>query len=116
MEVKDEFNNQLEEGFKNQPGLIFNAEGDLYDRVPASTAVINLTMQAAWFGSYSGKPWLTQNYTREIMNRYYGFHPLHGWLGDEDEGQMGAWYADGCCQDCLKQMAALRVRDHFTLK
>ena len=26
------------------------------------------------------------------MDRYYGSTPLHGWLGDEDEGQMGAWY------------------------
>jgi putative alpha-1,2-mannosidase len=26
------------------------------------------------------------------MNRYYGSTPLHGWLGDEDEGQMGAWF------------------------
>ena len=26
------------------------------------------------------------------MKRYYGATPYHGWLGDEDEGQMGAWY------------------------
>lgn len=26
------------------------------------------------------------------MSRYYGSTPLHGWLGDEDEGQMGGWF------------------------
>ena len=26
------------------------------------------------------------------MNSYYGSDPYHGWEGDEDEGQMGAWF------------------------
>jgi predicted alpha-1,2-mannosidase len=88
---KDEFNDRLEEGFKKSTKFNFNAEGDLYDRVPINHGN-QPNMQAAWLFNYSGKPWLTQNYTREIMNRYYGSTPLHGWLGDEDEGQMGAWY------------------------
>jgi predicted alpha-1,2-mannosidase len=88
---KDEFNNRLEEGFKKSTKYNFNAEGDLYDRVPINHGN-QPNMEAAWLFNYSGKPWLTQNYTREIMNRYYGSTPLHGWLGDEDEGQMGAWY------------------------
>jgi len=49
-------------------------------------------MQAAWLFNYSGKPWLTQKYTRAIMDQFYGTTPYHGWEGDEDEGQMGAWY------------------------
>ncbi|WP_207510380.1 GH92 family glycosyl hydrolase [Longitalea luteola] len=88
---KDEFNNRLEEGFKKSTRYNFNAEGDLYDRIPINHGN-QPNMQAAWLFNYSGKPWLTQHYTREIMNRYYGSTPLHGWLGDEDEGQMGAWY------------------------
>jgi predicted alpha-1,2-mannosidase len=88
---KDEFNNRLEDGFKKSTRYNFNAEGDLYDRIPINHGN-QPNMQAAWLFNYSGKPWLTQNYTREIMNRYYGSTPLHGWLGDEDEGQMGAWY------------------------
>jgi len=88
---KDEFNNRLEDGFKKSARYNFNAEGDLYDRIPINHGN-QPNMQAAWLFNYSGKPWLTQNYTREIMNRYYGSTPLHGWLGDEDEGQMGAWY------------------------
>src|SRR5699024_10516931 len=27
-----------------------------------------------------------------VMNLYYGTDPFYGWLGDEDEGQMGAWF------------------------
>jgi predicted alpha-1,2-mannosidase len=88
---KDEFNNRLEDGFKKSTRYNFNAEGDLYDRIPINHGN-QPNMQAAWLFNYSGKPWLTQNYTREIMNRYYGSTPIHGWLGDEDEGQMGAWY------------------------
>jgi predicted alpha-1,2-mannosidase len=88
---KDEFNNRLEEGFKKSTRYNFNAEGDLYDRIPINHGN-QPNMQAAWLFNYSGKPWLTQHYTREIMNRYYGSTPLHGWLGDEDEGQMGAWF------------------------
>lgn len=88
---KDTFNTRLEEGFIKSTKFNFNAEADLYDRVPINHGN-QPNMQAAWLFNYSGKPWLTQHYTREIMNRYYGSTPLHGWLGDEDEGQMGAWY------------------------
>ncbi|TCC93614.1 glycoside hydrolase family 92 protein [Pedobacter frigiditerrae] len=88
---KDEFNNRLDEGFERSVKYNFNAEGDQYDLVPVNHGN-QPNMQAAWLFNYSGKPWLTQKWTREIMNRYYGSTPYHGWLGDEDEGQMGAWY------------------------
>ncbi len=88
---KDEFNNRLNEGFEKSAKFNFNAEGDLYDLVPINHGN-QPNMQAAWLFNYSGKPWLTQKWTREIMERYYGSTPYHGWLGDEDEGQMGAWF------------------------
>ncbi len=28
------------------------------------------------------------------MDSYYGSTPYHGWEGDEDEGQMGAWFVN----------------------
>ena len=49
-------------------------------------------MQAAYLFNYGGKPWLTQKWVREIMNEYYGDDPEGGWLGDEDQGQMGSWF------------------------
>ncbi|HTL10801.1 MAG TPA: GH92 family glycosyl hydrolase [Chitinophagaceae bacterium] len=88
---RDEFNQRLDDGFKKSVKYNFNAEGDLYDRVPINHGN-QPNMQAAWLFNYSGKPWLTQHWSREIMNRYYGTTPYHGWLGDEDEGQMGAWF------------------------
>ena len=48
----------------------------------------------AWLFNYSGKPWLTQKWTRAICNEFYGTEPLHGYgYGqDEDQGQLGAWF------------------------
>ncbi len=40
---------------------------------------------------YVGQPWKTQKWAHEIMNRFYKPGP-DGWLGDEDNGQMSAWY------------------------
>jgi predicted alpha-1,2-mannosidase len=88
---RNEFNKRLDEGFEKSVRFNFNADGDLYDLVPINHGN-QPNMQAAWLFNYSGKPWLTQKWTREIMNRYYGLTPYHGWLGDEDEGQMGAWF------------------------
>jgi predicted alpha-1,2-mannosidase len=88
---KEAFNARLNDGFEKSARYNFNAEGDLYDLVPVNHGN-QPNMQAAWLFNYSGKPWLTQKWTREIMKRYYGATPYHGWLGDEDEGQMGAWY------------------------
>ncbi len=88
---KEEFNTRLNDGFEKSVEANFNATGDRM-----SAHYINHgnqpNMQAAYLFNYSGKPWLTQKWAREIMLRYYGATPLHGWLGDEDEGQMGAWY------------------------
>ena len=91
---RDEFNKRLNDGFEKSARYSFNAEGDLYDRVPINHGN-QPNMQAAWLFNYSGKPWLTQKWTREIMTKYYGATPYHGWLGDEDEGQMGAWFVMG---------------------
>lgn len=49
-------------------------------------------MQASFMFNYSGKPWLTQKYTRAILDSFYGDTPYDGWGGDEDEGQMGGWF------------------------
>lgn len=41
--------------------------------------------------SYSGQPWKTQWWTREVMDRLYSATP-DGYCGDEDNGQTSAWY------------------------
>jgi putative alpha-1,2-mannosidase len=38
-----------------------------------------------------GAPWLTQKWTREICSRAY-HNSVYGLIGNEDVGQMSAWY------------------------
>ena len=44
--------------------------------------------------NFSGKPYLTQKWTRLICDEFYGTNGEHGYgYGqDEDQGQLGAWY------------------------
>jgi len=93
---KDLFNQRLEEGFQKSEQYMFAAPA--LDRIQSKIFeyYINhgneVNMQAAYLFNFSGKPWLTQKYSRAIMNSYYGDTPYHGWEGDEDEGQMGGWF------------------------
>ncbi len=73
---KEKFNARLEEGFAkgyvdlgNQPNL-----------------------QAPFLFNYSGKPWLTQKYTNQVLRTMYDNSPYTGWIGEEDEGQLSALY------------------------
>lgn len=94
---KEEFNDRLEKGFETSAPHNFNSE-HLGSNSLDGMGVLPVNhgnqpnMQAAYLFNYGGKPWLTQYWVREIMNKYYGNTPMHGWLGDEDQGQMGAWY------------------------
>ena len=87
---RDTFNNRLEYGFEQSSKMNFNAIGDKPERVYINHGN-QPNMQAAYLFNYSGQPWRTQYWVREIMNRFYGTDPYNGWPGDEDEGQMGAW-------------------------
>ncbi|MCP4312980.1 MAG: glycoside hydrolase family 92 protein [Bacteroidetes bacterium] len=92
----DLFNSRLEEGFRKSEKKNFAAHAFDRSRKTVHEYYINhgnqANMQAAYLFNYSGKPRLTQKYTRAIMDQFYGSTPYHGWEGDEDEGQMGAWY------------------------
>ena len=47
----------------------------------------------AWMYLYAGQPWKTQALTREILSRLYlGSEIGQGYPGDEDNGEMSAWY------------------------
>lgn len=46
--------------------------------------------QVAYLYDY-GEPWKTQYWVRDILNRLYAPQP-DGYVGDEDTGQMSAWY------------------------
>ena len=42
---------------------------------------------------YSSTPWMTQKYVRDILDRCYAGATFgQGYIGDEDNGEMSAWY------------------------
>lgn len=46
-----------------------------------------------WMYLYAGQPWKTQRITRDILSRLYlGSEIGQGYPGDEDNGEMSAWY------------------------
>lgn len=93
---KELFNQRLEEGFEKSVRHRFAAHAFDRHQETAFEYYINHgnegNMQAAYLFNYSGRPWLTQKYTRAILDTYYGHEPYDGWQGDEDEGQMGGWF------------------------
>ncbi|MCK5704770.1 MAG: GH92 family glycosyl hydrolase, partial [Cyclobacteriaceae bacterium] len=49
------------------------------------------SMQVGFVFNYTGKPWLTQYWTREVTERIYShLDPQNGYNGDEDQGFMGS--------------------------
>jgi len=93
---KDFFNQRLEEGFEKSVKHNFAAHAFDRHQEIAFEYYVNHgnegNMQASFLFNYSGKPWLTQKYSRAILEKFYGNTPYHGWEGDEDEGQMGGWF------------------------
>jgi predicted alpha-1,2-mannosidase len=48
-------------------------------------------MQTAFLFNHSGAPWLTQYWTRQVINKVYSdLSPDYGYSGDEDQGLMGS--------------------------
>lgn len=93
---KDIFVSRLEKGFETSLPYHFNSDNlDENGIVSAGILPVNHgnqpNMQAAYLFNYAGTPWLTQKWVREIMYNYYG-DDINAWPGDEDEGQMGAWF------------------------
>jgi predicted alpha-1,2-mannosidase len=93
---KDEFSDRLEKGFEMSLPYRFNSE-NLHENGLIGVGILPINhgnqpnMQAAYLFNYAGRPWLTQKWAREIMDVYYG-DDIYAWPGDEDQGQMGAWY------------------------
>ena len=49
------------------------------------------SMQTAFIFNYSGNPYLTQYWSREVIEKVYsGISPEAGYSGDEDQGLMGS--------------------------
>jgi predicted alpha-1,2-mannosidase len=94
---KEEFNDRLENIF-NTAGKDGFGGGKTIDAFAGVKSVYNHgnqpSLHTSWLFNFSGKPWLTQKFTRAIGNEFYGTEPIHGYgYGqDEDQGQLGSWY------------------------
>jgi len=93
----DIFNERLEKTFTESRKSLFGGGEEIHSFSGVET-LYNQGNQPClhqpWLFNYSGKPWLTQFWTRTICDEFYGTEPLHGYgFGqDEDQGQLGAWY------------------------
>ncbi|RYD50168.1 MAG: glycoside hydrolase family 92 protein, partial [Verrucomicrobiaceae bacterium] len=94
---KDEFNRRLNGIFEISEKDDFSG-GRTIDAFAGVQSLYNQGNQPclhiSWLFNFSGKPWLTQKWTRRICDRFYGTDPVHGYGRgqDEDQGQLGAWF------------------------
>jgi predicted alpha-1,2-mannosidase len=94
---REEFNNRLEKIFETAQETGFGG-GKEIDAFAGVKTIYNHgnqpSLHISWLFNFSGKPWLTQKWTRAICDEFYGTEGVHGYgYGqDEDQGQLGSWY------------------------
>ena len=88
---KQRFIERLDWGFTESYKTRFNGLNDQYWDYPVIQGN-QQSMHFAFLFNWVGKPWLTQKWSRAIMDRYYGHGIANAYLGDEDQGQMSAWF------------------------
>ncbi|MBW7991498.1 MAG: hypothetical protein FVQ84_16010 [Planctomycetes bacterium] len=102
----DRFRKRLQWGFEESYKWRFNAPNDQYWDYPIMQGN-QQSMHFAYLFNWVERPWLTQRWSRAITERYYGNGLANAYLGDEDQGQMSAWFVmtaiglfqtDGACR------------------
>lgn len=94
---KEEFNDRLDSIFLQARHNIFGG-GKVVNAFAGVQSLYNQgnqpNLHISWLFNFSGKPWLTQKWTRLICDEFYGTNGEHGYgYGqDEDQGQLGSWY------------------------
>lgn len=94
---RDEFNERLDTIFTQARKTIFGGGKVAYAfsglRSPYNHGN-QPSLHIPWLFNFSGKPYLTQKWTRLICDEFYGTDGEHGYgYGqDEDQGQLGSWY------------------------
>jgi predicted alpha-1,2-mannosidase len=87
----ERFLSRLNEAFEKSAPTRFNAAGERFEDFPINQGN-QPTMHVAWLFNWAGAPWLSQQWTRAILDAYYGNGPADAYLGDEDQGQMSSWF------------------------
>ncbi|SDN11082.1 alpha-1,2-mannosidase, putative [Kriegella aquimaris] len=88
---KERFVARLDSAMHQSKKVNFNALGDNFSKYPINHGN-QPNMQSSYLFNYAGASWLTQKWAREIQEKYYGTGPRDAYPGDEDQGQMSAWY------------------------
>jgi len=88
---KERLLKRLEWGFEESYKWRYNAPNDQFGKYPVVQGN-QQSMHFAFLFNWMGKPWLTQKWSRSIIDRYYGYGLSNAYLGDEDQGQMSAWF------------------------
>ncbi|MCF0057980.1 GH92 family glycosyl hydrolase [Dyadobacter sp. CY356] len=86
-----EFVKRLDWGFNESVKWRYNGPNDQYWDYPVVQGN-QQSMHFAFLFNWVKKPWLTQKWSRSIVDRYYGHEVSNAYLGDEDQGQMSAWF------------------------
>ncbi len=73
---QDKFIARLEEGFQKKYFDLGNEP----------------SLETPFLFNYAGKPWLTQKFSRYVLDNFYDTSPYTGWVGEEDEGQLSAYF------------------------
>ncbi|MBT1685877.1 GH92 family glycosyl hydrolase [Dawidia soli] len=85
------FVDRLNWGFVASEPWRYNAPNDQYWDYPVVQGN-QQSMHFAFLFNWVGHPWLTQKWSRSILEEYYGGGLANAYLGDEDQGQMSAWF------------------------
>jgi len=88
---RDRFLSRLNEAFEKSAPTRFNAAGERFADFPINQGN-QPTLHVAWLFNWAGEPWMSQQWTRAILEAYYGHGPADAYLGDEDQGQMSSWF------------------------
>lgn len=88
---RERFVSRLDEAMEHSSHANFNAVGDRFADFPINHGN-ETSMEVAWLFNWAGAPELTQKWVRAIQEQYYGVTPYDAYPGDEDLGQMSAWF------------------------
>ena len=88
---EEPFVERLDWGFTASEAWRYNAPNDQYWDYP----VVQGNQQSLHFAflfNWANRPWLTQKWSRSILDNFYGAGLANAYLGDEDQGQLSSWF------------------------
>jgi predicted alpha-1,2-mannosidase len=88
---KEEFSERLDQLFEENSETTGRVQSDITGLIGQYAHGNEPSHHMAYLYNFSGQPWKTQYRARQIMRDLYTSHP-DGLCGNEDCGQMSAWY------------------------